>query len=100
MRSPASQGPEGLVDDLPLSDHFEIRSQGLAWRRRQGRVLRILTASGNRDSGTYTGPRPLRPGQACLTGRLRSLRDSRWCSGSQGRAVLRLRLRLELGPGR
>ena len=95
MRSPASQGPEGLVDDLPLSDHFEIRSQGMAWRRRQGRVLRIFTASGKRDSGTYTRPRPLRPGQ-CLTGRLRSLRDSRWCSRSQGRAGLSRRL---VGPG-
>ena len=32
---------------------------------------------------TWNGPRQLSPGQACLTGRLRSLLDSRWCSSSQ-----------------
>ena len=45
---------------------------------------------------TQTGHRLLRHGQACLTDSLRSLRDSRLCSGShitsQGRAWLRWRL--------
>ena len=80
-----------------MTFHSQITSRFVAraWPGGGGRAesSECLTASGNLDSGTCTGPRLLRPGQACLTGRLRSLRGSRWCSGSQGLAVLRLRLR-------
>ena len=48
---------EGLVDDLP---HWQVPTRAWPGGGGTGRVesCECLTASGNRDPGTYTGPRP------------------------------------------
>ena len=72
----------------------EVHSQGLAWRQLPSPANAWLPVA----TSTWTGPRTLRPGQACLIGWLRSLRVSRWCSGSRGQIGLRLLLATWTGP--
>ena len=94
------KGPGGWPASLAGSNYFEIRSQGLVWRRRRSESCECLTASGNLNLNWAQAAEGLGPGhcQACLTGRLRSLQDSRWCSGNHSRAWLRLPLATSTGP--